>query len=108
MGGCRNSPTHTKNNRHLGLGRLIVLYDDNQIQIDGGTDLAFTENVLQRFESYGWHVMEIVDGDANMAGIFAAVQQAKSVTDKPSIIKIKTTIGYGSKLQGTEKVCWTL
>ncbi|KAI3633002.1 hypothetical protein MIR68_009077 [Amoeboaphelidium protococcarum] len=89
---------------HLGLGRLIVLYDDNHIQIDGSTDLAFTEDVLQRFESYGWHTLYVEDGDKDLAGIYSAIETAKGVHDKPSIIRIKTTIGFGSKLQGTEKV----
>lgn len=89
---------------HWGLGNLIVLYDDNDIQIDGSTNLAFTEDVLKRFEAYGWHTQYIKDGDSNLEAIFEAVEKAKSVKDKPSIIKIKTTIGYGSKLQGTEKV----
>lgn len=50
------------NHRHLGLGKLIVLYDDNQIQIDGSTDLAFTEDVLLRFQAYGWHTSVVADG----------------------------------------------
>ena len=89
---------------HLGLGGLIVLYDDNQIQIDGGTDLAFTEDVLKRFESYGWHTLTVADGDSDLNAIQQAVETARSVRDKPSIIKIRTTIGFGAKLQGTEKV----
>ena len=89
---------------HLGLGKLIVLYDDNQIQIDGGTNLAFSEDVLKRYESYGWHTQYVPDGDANLQAILEAVQRAKDVKDKPSIIKVKTTIGFGSKMAGTEKV----
>lgn len=89
---------------HLGLGRLIMLYDDNQIQIDGGTDLAFTEDVLKRFEAYGWHIQSVHNGDSDLDGIDKAITAAKLVTDKPSIIKIKTTIGFAAKLQGTEKV----
>jgi transketolase len=80
------------------------LYDDNDIQIDGSTNLAFTEDVLKRFEAYGWHTLSVKDGDNNFEGILEAIEKAKSVKDQPSIIKIKTTIGFGSKMQGTEKV----
>ncbi len=86
------------------MGRLIVLYDDNKIQIDGSTDLAFTEDVLKRFEACGWHTSSVGDGDNDFNAIFDAVEAAKAVADKPSIIKVKTTIGYASKLQGSEKV----
>jgi transketolase len=89
---------------HLGLGKLIVLYDDNQIQIDGRTDLAFSEDVLERFRSYGWHTSSVTDGDSDVMAISEAIEVAKAARDRPSIIKIKTTIGVGSKLQGTEKV----
>lgn len=89
---------------HLALGRLIVLYDDNLVQIDGSTNLAFTENVLQRFEAYGWHTLEVADGDHDLKALEAAVEIARGVSDKPSIIRIRTTIGFGSKMQGTEKV----
>ncbi|KAF0449629.1 Transketolase [Gigaspora margarita] len=89
---------------HLKLGNLIVLYDDNYVTIDGHTNLSFTEDVLKRFEAYGWHTQYLADGDHDLAGIHEAIERAKKVTDKPSIIKIKTTIGVGSKNQGTEKV----
>lgn len=89
---------------HLGLGRLIVLYDSNKITIDGSTNLSFTENVLQRFEAYGWHTQTVKDGDKDLAGIMQAINKAKQVTDKPSIIEIHTTIGWGSVNEGTEKV----
>jgi len=89
---------------HLGLGKLIVLYDDNQIQIDGNTDLAFTEDVLKRSEAYGWHTLSVQDGDSNIHSVQQAIEVAKSVKDKPSLIKVKTTIGFGSKMAGTEKV----
>ena len=89
---------------HLKLGKLIVLYDDNHITIDGETDVSFTEDVLKRFEAYGWHTSIVKDGDNDVASIDKAVQEAKLVTDKPSLIKIKTTIGFGSKNQGEEKV----
>ena len=81
---------------HLKLGKLIALYDDNHITIDGRTDVSFTEDVLKRYEAYGWHVQEIPEGNTDVEGISQAIEKAKSVTDKPSIIKVTTTIGYGS------------
>ncbi|MEL6468511.1 MAG: transketolase, partial [Cyanobacteria bacterium J06623_4] len=87
---------------HLGLGKLIALYDDNHISIDGSTDIAFTEDVSKRFEAYGWHVLHVEDGNADLDAIEKAIAEAKKVTDKPSMIKITTTIGYGSpNRQGT-------
>ncbi|MFW9258526.1 transketolase [Nostoc sp. KVJ20] len=81
---------------HLGLGKLIALYDDNHISIDGSTDVAFTEDVSKRFEAYGWHVLHVQDGNTDLAAIAKAIEEAKAVTDKPSMIKVTTTIGYGS------------
>ncbi len=81
---------------HLKLGKLIALYDDNHITIDGRTDVSFTEDVLKRYEAYGWHVQEIKNGNTDVDGISKAIEKAKEVTDKPSIIKVTTTIGYGS------------
>ncbi|NEO39468.1 MAG: transketolase [Moorea sp. SIOASIH] len=81
---------------HLGLGKLIALYDDNHISIDGSTDLAFTEDVGKRFEAYGWHVQHVESGNTNLEAINDAIAAAKAVTDKPSFIKVTTTIGYGS------------
>lgn len=81
---------------HLGLGKLIALYDDNHISIDGSTDLAFTEDVGKRFEAYGWHVLAVEDGNTDLDAIQKAIEAAKAVTDKPSLIKVRTTIGYGS------------
>jgi transketolase len=81
---------------HLGLGKLIALYDDNHISIDGSTDLAFTEDVGKRFEAYNWHVQVVEDGNTDLDGIQKAIEAAKAVTDKPSLIKVRTTIGYGS------------
>ena len=81
---------------HLGLGKLIALYDDNHITIDGDTAVSFTEDVLKRYEAYGWHVQHVADGNHDVAGIQRAIEAAKAVTDKPSMIKITTTIGYGS------------
>ncbi len=87
---------------HLGLGKLIALYDDNHISIDGSTDIAFTEDVSKRFEAYGWHVLHVKDGNTDLEGIASAIAEAKTVTDKPTMIKVTTTIGYGSpNKQGT-------
>lgn len=85
----------------LKLGKLIVLYDDNNISIEGSTELAFTENVSLRFEAYGWHVLEVPDGNDRDA-ISRALDEAKSRDDRPSLIRIKTRIGYGSPLEGSE------
>jgi len=81
---------------HLKLGKLIALYDDNQITIDGRTDVSFTEDVLKRYEAYGWHVQHVEDGNHDVKGITQAIESAKAVKDQPSLIKISTTIGYGS------------
>ncbi|MEO0406129.1 MAG: transketolase [Cyanobacteria bacterium P01_A01_bin.135] len=81
---------------HLGLGKLIALYDDNHISIDGSTDISFTEDVAKRFEAYGWHVQHVENGNDDLDAIARAIETAKSVTDKPSFIKVTTTIGYGS------------
>ncbi len=81
---------------HLGLGKLIALYDDNHISIDGSTDIAFTEDVSKRFEAYGWHTIHVKDGNTDLKAIADAIAEAKSVTDKPTMIKVTTTIGYGS------------
>ncbi|GIJ83678.1 transketolase [Aspergillus pseudoviridinutans] len=86
---------------HLKLGNLIAIYDDNHISIDGDTKCAFTEDVTKRFEAYGWHTVWVKDGDHDLEGIEAAIQEAKKVTDKPTVIRLTTTIGFGSKLQGT-------
>jgi len=81
---------------HLGLGKLIALYDDNHISIDGSTDIAFTEDVSKRFEAYGWHVLHVENGNTDLDAIGKAIEAAKAVTDKPTMIKVTTTIGYGS------------
>ena len=87
---------------HLSLGRLIYLYDDNRISIDGSTDLAFTEDRALRFEAYGWHVQKVADGN-DVEAIDAAIQAAKA-DPRPSIIVCRTTIGFGSpNRQGTSK-----
>ena len=87
----------------LGLGKLIFLYDDNLISLDGPTDLSFTENVEKRFEGYHWHVQKVADGN-DLDAISKAIEAAKAVTDKPSIIAVRTVIGYGSPKAGTNKV----
>ena len=79
----------------LGLGKLILFYDSNNITIEGSTDIAFRENVGDRFKAYGWHVQKVLDGNDTSA-IGKAIEEAKSVTDKPSLIEVKTIIGYGS------------
>jgi transketolase len=79
---------------HLGLGRIIYLYDDNRITIDGSTSLAFTENVAQRFEAYGWHVQR-VDGN-DLDEVEMAIAQAQAETERPSLIIARTHIAHGS------------
>ncbi len=80
---------------HLGLGKLIALWDDNRISIEGSTDLAFTEHTVLRFEAYGWHVERVADG-TDAEAIEAAIKAARRVTDRPSFIAIRTEIGHGS------------
>ncbi|HEX7721838.1 MAG TPA: transketolase [Pyrinomonadaceae bacterium] len=87
---------------HLKLGKLIYLYDDNRVTIEGFTDLAFSENVPGRFESYGWHTSTVEDGN-DLGAIDAAIRDAQSVGDRPSLISVKTTIGYGMPTAGTRK-----
>ena len=87
---------------HLKLGKLIYLYDDNHVTIEGFTDLAFSENVPKRFEAYGWHTSTVEDGN-DTAAIDAAVRDAQSVGDRPSLISVKTIIGYGMPTAGTRK-----
>merc|ERR1719478_525626 len=81
---------------HWGLGKLIAFYDDNSISIDGHTDISFTEDVCARYESMNWHVQHVEDGNTDLDAIRKAIETAKSVTDKPSLIKVSTLIGYGS------------
>src|SRR5829696_5099827 len=87
---------------HLKLGKLIYLYDDNQVTIEGFTSLAFSEDVPKRFEAYGWHTLTVTDGN-NLDDIEAAIREAQSVTDRPSLISVKTVIGFGMPVQGTRK-----
>lgn len=80
---------------HLQLGKLIYLYDDNKISIDGSTDLAFTEDVGRRFEAYGWHVQRVADGN-DLDGVDAAIRAARAETSRPSLVMCRTHIGFGS------------
>ncbi|MCS3484955.1 transketolase [Bacillus sp. JUb11] len=80
---------------HLGLGRLIVLYDSNDISLDGDLDRSFSENVKNRFEAMNWEVLYVKDGN-NIDEVTAAIEKAKQSTDKPTLIEVKTTIGFGS------------
>ena len=86
----------------LGLGKLIFLYDDNLISLDGPTELSYTEDVLERFEAYHWHVQRVADGN-DLEAIEAAIEAAKAETGRPSIIAVRTVIGYGSPKAGTNK-----
>ena len=87
---------------HLGLGKLIVLYDDNQITIDGSTDITFTEQVKERYEAYGWQVIEVKDGE-NTAAIGQAIELAKKDADRPTLIRVRTIIGNFSPVAGKAK-----
>ncbi len=80
---------------HLKLGKLIYLYDDNRVSIEGHTDLAFTEDVGRRFEAYGWHVQRLADGN-DLPAVEAAIRAAQAETTRPSLIAARTHIGYGS------------
>jgi transketolase len=87
---------------HLKLDNLIYLYDDNNITIDGSTDLAFTEDVTKRFEAAEWHVSVVEDGN-DLKAIERAIRDAQKVKGKPKLIRVKTIIGYGMPKQGTSK-----
>ncbi len=80
---------------HLKLGKLIFLYDDNHISIEGNTDITFTENRIARFEAYAWHVQEVADGN-DLDAIEKAIAAAQAETERPSFIAVRTHIGYGS------------
>ena len=88
---------------HLKLNKLIVLYDSNDVCLDGKTNKTFTENISMRFISQGWNVIQVDDGE-NIESIDLAIKEAKQSTDKPTLIEIKTTIGKYSSLEGTNKV----
>lgn len=87
---------------HLKLGKLIYFYDDNKVTIEGFTDLAFSEDVPKRFQAYGWHTVTVEDGN-DLEAIDAAIREAQSVGTKPSLISVKTTIGFGMPTAGTRK-----
>lgn len=87
---------------HLKLDNLIYLYDDNQITIDGSTDLAFTEDRTKRFQAAGWHVLDVADGN-DLKAIENAIREAQKIKDKPKLIRIHTIIGFGMPKQGTSK-----
>jgi transketolase len=84
---------------HWGLGKLIYLYDDNKITLDGKADMTFTEDVAARFRAYGWQTIDVEDGN-NVEIISAAIAEARSKVDQPTLILIHTTIGYGSPNKG--------
>jgi transketolase len=86
----------------LALGKLIVLYDDNLISLDGPTELSYTEDVTKRFEAYHWHVQHVADGN-DLVAIEKAILAAKTETRRPSLIRVRTIIGYGSPKAGTNK-----
>lgn len=88
---------------HMKLGKLIVLYDSNDISLDGPTSKAFTENVGARYEAYGWQHILVKDGN-DLDEIEAAIEAAKAETDKPTLIEVKTVIGYGAPKEGTSSV----
>ena len=80
---------------HLKLGKLIYLYDDNHVTLSAGTDLTFTEDRARRFEAYGWHIQSVADGN-DLAAIDTALRAARGETERPSLILVRTHIGYGS------------
>jgi transketolase len=87
----------------LALGKLIVLYDDNLISLDGPTELSYNDDVLERFNAYHWHTQRVADGN-DLGAIEAAIEAAKAETGRPSMIAVRTIIGYGSPKAGTNKV----
>ncbi|MDQ7027888.1 MAG: transketolase [Anaerolineae bacterium] len=88
---------------HWGLGKLTFLYDDNGVTLDGKAEMTFTENIEQRYQAQGWHTLRVADGN-DIAAVNEALNTAKSITDKPSILLIRNIIGYGSpNKQGSNK-----
>src|SRR5262245_34167116 len=81
---------------HLKLGKLVYLYDDNKVSLDGPTSQSFTEDVLARYAAYGWKTLRVEDGNTDIDGIQRAIAEAVGQTEKPTIIAVRTTIGYGS------------
>ncbi|MHC4661009.1 MAG: transketolase [Planctomycetota bacterium] len=90
---------------HMHLGKLIYLYDSNDISLDGPTSMTFTEDVAGRYEAYGWQVLKVEDGDTDIKAINAAIATAKHDTSRPSLIVVKTTIGYGSPNKSGKASC---
>jgi transketolase len=87
----------------LALGKLTILYDDNLISLDGPTELSYNDDVLERFKAYHWHVQRVADGN-DLEAIEKAIENAKAETERPSMIAVRTVIGYGSPKAGTNKV----
>jgi transketolase len=87
---------------HWGLGKLIALYDDNKISIDGHTEISFTEDVGKRYEALGWHVIHVVDGNTDYDALRKAIADAKLVKDKPTLLKVGTLLreGWGGRARG--------
>lgn len=88
---------------HLQLNNLIAFWDDNHISIDGNTNVAFTEDVLQRYRAYGWNVLEVANGNTDIEAISKVIDEAKK-SDKPTLVRLPTTIGFGSLAEGTHGV----
>lgn len=88
---------------HMKLGKLIVLYDSNDISLDGPTSKSFTENVGKRFEAYGWQHILVKDGN-DLEAISKAIEEAKATSDRPTLIEVKTVIGFGAPKAGTSAV----
>lgn len=86
----------------LGLGKLIFLYDDNLISLDGPTSLSYTEDVTKRFEAYNWQVLSVADGN-DLTALSVAIEEAKKDETRPTLIRVRTIIGYGSPRAGTNK-----
>lgn len=89
---------------HLKLGNLIAIYDDNKITIDGATSVSFDEDVTKRYEAYGWEILVVENGDEDIDAIAKALEQAKQSKNNPTLIKLKTTIGFGSLAAGSHSV----
>ncbi|SBT79799.1 transketolase, putative [Plasmodium malariae] len=88
---------------HLGLGRLILLYDDNKITIDGNTELSFTEDIQKKFEALNWEVKRVSDGNTDFQKILHQIEECKKNLKQPSLIIVQTTCGFGTKVEGTCK-----
>lgn len=89
---------------HLGLKNLIAFYDDNHITIDGDTNCSFTEDVSKRFESYNWNVLSVKNGDEDLSALWDAIVKAQQEKERPTLVCVQTTIGFGSLNQGKASV----